>query len=201
MRQRPEDPAETRRWERLKAAVAPPAVSHSVTPTDYDDGPPAATYRIEFTQPIRGIIYARQAFTGHIGQPFILNSPGDPPQQGVITDVQVAEDGRSITWTIDVPNQPTALTGGLKEVSTMKQPPIQICTPVHYRASGPAVCRAAFVTETNPENPLNVGLMVANPTAPICHPLAVGGCHYGHPDNGPGGEPEGGTWHWPGDCT
>lgn len=166
------------------------------------------TYRVVFTQTIRGATFHRDTFTGQIGHTFTFNSPGEPPQQGVITDVEMAEDGRSVTWTIDVPNQPTALTGcGLKEVSTMKPPPIQIGTPVHYRAYGTPggeylpVCRAADVTEVNPDNPLHVGVMVKNPGGVYFRPVAAGGCHYQHPDNGPGGEPEGGTWHWPGDCT
>lgn len=55
-------------------------------------------------------------------------------------------------------------------------------------------CRLAFVTEVGQEN--TVGLCVVNPTGLFFHPLADGGIHFEHPDNGPDGHARGGTWHW-----
>lgn len=86
---------------------------------------------------------------------------------------------------------------------------------VHYVARGsadgrfPSVCRAAKVTEIDPDDTDVVGLCVINPTGFFFHSLGDGGCGY---DEGvPADEPEatgalcnagerrypGGSWHWP----
>lgn len=68
---------------------------------------------------------------------------------------------------------------------------------VHYVAYGtpggefPRACRAADVTEVDPDDPNRVGLMVKNPTGLFFHSLAAGGCRLDE-DTKPGG-----TWHWP----
>ena len=58
----------------------------------------------------------------------------------------------------------------------------------------PPRCRAAIITEVDPDNPSRVGLMVANPTGLFFHSLADGGCRYDS-----GGDMlqqwQGGTWH------
>lgn len=83
-----------------------------------------------------------------------------------------------------------------------------------------SVCRASFVTETDPADPEHVGLMVANPSGTFFHPIAAGGCAY-HDGSGAAGDPNcsnrgshgnplrrcscgwrepipvAGTWHWP----
>lgn len=79
---------------------------------------------------------------------------------------------------------------------------------VHYVAYGtpggeyPKACRAATVTEVDPEDPDRVGLFVANPTGLFFHSLADGGCLYdpGEPQydpSNPASSYSGGTWHWP----
>lgn len=60
-----------------------------------------------------------------------------------------------------------------------------------------STCRAAIVTEVSGIDKLHIGLVAINPTGLFFHSLADGGCHYEHPDNGPGGFAPGGTWHWP----
>lgn len=76
---------------------------------------------------------------------------------------------------------------------------------VHYVSHGTPVredgtqaftaqCRAATITEVDPDNPKRVGLMVANPTGQFFHPLAAGGCEHLAVEEQP---PTGGTWHWP----
>lgn len=68
---------------------------------------------------------------------------------------------------------------------------------VHYVSYGTprgeftSQCRAADVTEVDPENPDLVGLMVKNPTGLLFHPLASGGCLLSDVDRA------GGSWHWP----
>jgi hypothetical protein len=75
---------------------------------------------------------------------------------------------------------------------------------VHYVSHGTPIrpdgtqafsarCRAAIITEVDPDDSRRVGLMVANPTGLFFRSLAEGGCHY---DNG-GADREwkGGTWH------
>lgn len=57
----------------------------------------------------------------------------------------------------------------------------------------PARCRAAIITEVDPDDSRRVGLMVVNPTGVFFHSLADGGCQY---DNGgTDREWKGGTWH------
>lgn len=79
--------------------------------------------------------------------------------------------------------------------------------PVHYVSHGtpiredgtqafPPACRAATVTEVNPDELLHVGLCVLNPTGAFFHPLAVGGSLHS-----PAGEMRGGSWHWWEDCN
>jgi hypothetical protein len=66
---------------------------------------------------------------------------------------------------------------------------------VHYRSYGTpngeyqSVCRAAIVTEVDPEDPGHIGLIAMNPTGLFFHALSDGGCHYSL-------GAEGGTWHW-----
>jgi hypothetical protein len=101
-----------------------------------------------------------------------------------------------------------------------------ISRDVHYVSYGTpggefaSACRAAKVTEVNPDNPNHVGLMVMNPTGLFFHSLKDGGCHYDNGSETPGepdcpnkqwhGDPHpycscgwieahlvGGTWHWP----
>lgn len=92
----------------------------------------------------------------------------------------------------------------------MRPRAIRVNGAVHYVSHGTPIradgtqaftsrCRAATITEVEQDS-LRVGLMVANPTGLFFHSLADGGCQYGHPDNGPGGAPEGGTWHYMDDC-
>lgn len=77
---------------------------------------------------------------------------------------------------------------------------------VHYTSFGTPIrtdgsqaftsrCRAAIVTEVDPDDPAHVGLYVANPTGEFFHPLAVGGCHQDEEGH------SGGSWHWPCDKT
>lgn len=77
---------------------------------------------------------------------------------------------------------------------------------VHYVSYGTpggeytSQCRAAIVTEVDPEDPYRVGLCVLNPTGQFFHSLDSGGCRA---DGGKvvstDGPPQykGGTWHWP----
>jgi hypothetical protein len=65
-----------------------------------------------------------------------------------------------------------------------------------------ATCRSAIVTEVNPEEPMQVGLHVFNPTGDFLHPLAVGGCFQyealgGKTCSQAPKDRRGGTWHWP----
>ena len=70
---------------------------------------------------------------------------------------------------------------------------------VHYVSYGTpggeytSQCRAAVVAGV-PEagDGLALDLVVLNPTG-----LFFNRCDYEHEDNGPGGKPRGGTWHWP----
>ena len=82
---------------------------------------------------------------------------------------------------------------------------------VHYVSHGtpvredgtqafPARCRAAIVTEVDPQDPDRVGLAVLNPTGQFFHPLTAGGCQYDEWDGAnalEGAQPQGGSWHWP----
>ena len=86
---------------------------------------------------------------------------------------------------------------------------------VHYVARGsadgrfPSVCRAADVTEVDPDDPDTVGLFVKNPTGLFFHSLGDGGVTRdggGPPTTGvPGAQCgdhagwayPGGSWHWP----
>ncbi|MFE8962171.1 hypothetical protein [Streptomyces iakyrus] len=84
----------------------------------------------------------------------------------------------------------------------------------------PPACRAAIVTEVDPQDPNRVGLAVLNPTGQFFHPLAAGGCSYDEGAETQGAEDcpaaeqhgnpfrycscgwieaalKGGTWHWP----
>lgn len=84
---------------------------------------------------------------------------------------------------------------------------------VHYVSYGTpggeytSQCRAAIIAgvpegalpaadaehaETWDSSALVADLVVLNPTG-----LFFNRCPYEHPDNGPGGNPRGGTWHWP----
>ncbi|WP_240812569.1 hypothetical protein [Streptomyces sp. DASNCL29] len=77
---------------------------------------------------------------------------------------------------------------------------------VHYVSHGTPVrpngsqaytqqCRAAIVTEVDPEDADRVGLAVLNPSGMFFHPLtADGGCVL---DEAPEGARDGGSWHWP----
>ncbi|MFM9590688.1 hypothetical protein ACKI16_29300 [Streptomyces scabiei] len=58
-----------------------------------------------------------------------------------------------------------------------------------------SVCRAATVTEVDPDQVERVGLAVHNPTGTFFRPLEGGGCMQDEPKDGR--RPEGGTWHWP----
>jgi hypothetical protein len=73
---------------------------------------------------------------------------------------------------------------------------------VHYLSHGtpvrpdgsqafPPQCRAAIVTEVDPDDPDRVGLQVLNPTGNFMHPLAAGGSSRDEDQE------QGGTWHWP----
>jgi hypothetical protein len=86
----------------------------------------------------------------------------------------------------------------------MQQP--SVGRAVHYMARGsadgvfPPVCRAATITEVDPDNPTVVGLSVTNPTGLFFHPLSDGGCRQDEPgghDPGADDPVRGGTWHWP----
>jgi hypothetical protein len=70
-------------------------------------------------------------------------------------------------------------------------PPAHINAPVHYVSEGspvlsdgsqryPSTCRAADVTEVDPEDQTCVGLMVKNPTGTHFRPLGLGGAEYGY---------------------
>ncbi|MFG3142706.1 hypothetical protein ACGFZA_41675 [Streptomyces sp. NPDC048211] len=69
-------------------------------------------------------------------------------------------------------------------------------TPVREDGSQqfPPTCRAATITEADPDNPGRVGLVVSNPTGFFFHSLAAGGCVHVEVEEQP---PTGGTWHWP----
>ncbi len=73
---------------------------------------------------------------------------------------------------------------------------------VHYVSHGtpirpdgsqafPKKCRAAKITEVDPDDSDRVGLVVLNPTGFFFHALSDGGCTYDSQDK------PGGTWHWP----
>lgn len=77
---------------------------------------------------------------------------------------------------------------------------------VHYVSYGTPAgeyssqCRAADITEVDPNDPAVVGLMVKNPTGVFFHPLIAGGCrlHEGEVGNDdPSRSYPGGSWHWP----
>lgn len=59
-----------------------------------------------------------------------------------------------------------------------------------------SVCRAATVTEVDPDDRERVGLCVQNPSGTFFHPLALGGSVHAEPVDD-GQMPPGGTWHWP----
>ena len=177
------------------------------------------TYRITFTQHAPpGTTYHRHAFARTVGQDFVFHTPGEADQTGTIRSATVAEDGRSVALTIDLPEQPaTVAHGGGWTVNAFYKPSgipqkghpaMYLNANVHYVAYGtpsgeyPTTCRAADVTEVDPTDDHHIGVVVKNPTGLFFRPLAgeAGGCRYQHPDNGPDGKPEGGTWHWPGDC-
>ncbi len=69
---------------------------------------------------------------------------------------------------------------------------------VHYVARGsadgkfPAVCRAAIVTEVDPDDAGRIGVATINPTGFFFHSLAAGGCEANFVDHR-----DGGSWHWP----
>lgn len=71
---------------------------------------------------------------------------------------------------------------------------------VHYVSRGsadgvfPPACRAAHITELDPDDAALVGLCVLNPTGLFFHSLADGGCEY---DSAADGSHQPGTWHWP----
>lgn len=56
----------------------------------------------------------------------------------------------------------------------------------------PPTCRAATVTEVDPDDTGRVGLSVTNPTGLFFHPLDAGGSVHDE-----SGARLGGTWHWP----
>lgn len=75
---------------------------------------------------------------------------------------------------------------------------------VHYVSHGSPVradgtqaytseCRAAVITEVDPDDASRVGLTVFNPGGLFFHPLVAGGCRYA----AAGEAPVGGSWHWP----
>lgn len=76
---------------------------------------------------------------------------------------------------------------------------------VHYVSYGTpggeytSQCRAADITEVDPDDPALVGLCVKNPTGLFFHSLAAGGCRYdsGNPTPVDPAVYGGGTWHWP----
>ena len=81
-------------------------------------------------------------------------------------------------------------------MSPIDFPPV-ITAPVHYVSEGsprlpdgsqkyPSVCRAAVVTEVDPDDPHHVGLYVINPTGTFHRDLVNGGCYFGQ---------SGGNWH------
>lgn len=47
--------------------------------------------------------FALNAFDGAIGKPFTLNHLGKTKHQGTLVAAEVAEDGRSVELTVDVP--------------------------------------------------------------------------------------------------
>jgi hypothetical protein len=70
---------------------------------------------------------------------------------------------------------------------------------VHYVSYGTpkgeftSQCRAAIVSEVDPEDPEHIGLVVANPTGLFFHSLSgePPGCRQDEDGHA------GGTWHWP----
>lgn len=80
-----------------------------------------------------------------------------------------------------------------------QKPPVG--ASVHYVSHGSPIrpdgtqeytslCRAADVTEVDPNDTNHVGLMVKNPTGLFFRSLADGGSRYAETFTG-------GTWHWP----
>ncbi|MFD4314974.1 hypothetical protein [Streptomyces sp. NPDC058548] len=74
---------------------------------------------------------------------------------------------------------------------------------VHYVSHGTPVredgtrafepqCRAAIITEVDPDSPGRVGLAVVNPTGLFFHPLSAGGAELAE-----GEDRAAGSWHWP----
>lgn len=59
------------------------------------------------------------------------------------------------------------------------------------QAFAPA-CRAATVTEVDPEDPTRIGVAVLNPGGLFFHPLSAGGTLHA-----PADARAGGSWHWP----
>lgn len=87
----------------------------------------------------------------------------------------------------------------------MSGPMAAVGRVVHYVSWGSPVredgtqaflptCRAATITEVDPDDPQWVGLCVQNPTGLFFHPLSAGGCEHVGVEEQP---PTGGTWHWP----
>lgn len=95
----------------------------------------------------------------------------------------------------------------------MTSPTPSVGRIVHYVSHGSPVrsdgtqaytskCRAAIVTEVNPEEPYQVGLCVLNPTGQFFHPLSEGGSFlFQFLDEStcalPPGDRVAGSWHWP----
>jgi hypothetical protein len=85
----------------------------------------------------------------------------------------------------------------------MAQPVASVGRAVYYVSHGtplrsdgsqafPPKCRAATVTEVDPDDPNRVGLSVQNPTGQFFHPLSAGGCVLDD-----SGAHAAGSWHWP----
>ena len=67
--------------------------------------------------------------------------------------------------------------------------PVQPCGAQAF----PPACRAATVTEVDPDDPARVGLAVTNPTGSFFNPLSGGGSLHQDVSGGL----VGGSWHWP----